>query len=687
MSIILWNYWLVIPAFLSGTLVIAIAGSATEVQQRTEQTQSKALELSDIKKSSELRKLNPESELKPQYAPVRLKSTDEQVRALKATSVRINPTSKQVANSAPVTNNSKQPKPIATSETIQARSDQSLVKNEGMAPIESEQNTLAQVLPTTGNTTTNPSEVLEQIQRYNGENNEESSAGPLDQITNVTQLTDVKPSDWAYEALRSLVERYGCIQGYPDGTFRGNRATSRYEFAAGLNACLNQIERLIASNTADLVRKQDLETLRRLVEEFRTELTALGGRVNKLEGRVAFLEEHQFSTTTRLNGEVIVGVSELFGNRDRLGNNYSGTNAVIQNRVRLNFDTSFTGKDRLRTRLQARSVNAFGPLQAAPITGPGTNITREGLLSFAGTDNPANGVYISNLNYRFPVGKQALVQLFAFSDSFDEIAPTLNALENAAIGSISWFGIRSPIYRIGAGISGAGGAVTYGLSGPIRVDLGYLAQSSTNATLIGKSSDPGEDSGLFNGNYSAIGQLTFQPNRKFRIAATYVQTYDRRSLTTNAGSVASQLNAGRPIAGNTYGVEATFAFSPQFVLSGWAAYTKGIVLGVGTADVWNYAATLAINDLGKKGNTLGFVVGMEPKLTGTSSPAVARLISGLSAGTRRDRDTGLHVEGFYRFAVTNNISITPGVIWLTAPGHNEGNDDILIGVLRTSFTF
>src|SRR5919202_1603402 len=75
---------------------------------------------------------------------------------------------------------------------------------------------------------------------------------PMSQITNVTQLRDVSPGDWAYEALRSLVERYGCIAGYPDGTFRGNRATSRYEFAAGLNACLQQHERLITSGTQGL---------------------------------------------------------------------------------------------------------------------------------------------------------------------------------------------------------------------------------------------------------------------------------------------------------------------------------------------------------------------------------------------------------------------------------------------------
>ena len=68
---------------------------------------------------------------------------------------------------------------------------------------------------------------------------------PMDQVTNVSQLSDVSPGDWAYEALRNLVERYGCIAGYPDGTFRGNRAMTRYEFAAGLNSCLQQIERLI----------------------------------------------------------------------------------------------------------------------------------------------------------------------------------------------------------------------------------------------------------------------------------------------------------------------------------------------------------------------------------------------------------------------------------------------------------
>ena len=63
----------------------------------------------------------------------------------------------------------------------------------------------------------------------------------LDQVTRVTQFSDVYPTDWAYQALANLVEQYGCVAGYPNGSFRGNRAMTRYEAAALLNACLDRI--------------------------------------------------------------------------------------------------------------------------------------------------------------------------------------------------------------------------------------------------------------------------------------------------------------------------------------------------------------------------------------------------------------------------------------------------------------
>jgi len=85
---------------------------------------------------------------------------------------------------------------------------------------------LAQVEQTQVNT-------LDQVNKYSNEGKNGNSQA---QVTSVSQFSDVQPTDWAFQALQSLVERYGCIAGYPNGTYRGNRALTRYEFAAGLNA-------------------------------------------------------------------------------------------------------------------------------------------------------------------------------------------------------------------------------------------------------------------------------------------------------------------------------------------------------------------------------------------------------------------------------------------------------------------
>ncbi|HEY9826284.1 MAG TPA: iron uptake porin, partial [Stenomitos sp.] len=162
------------------------------------------------------------------------------------------------------------------------------------------------------------------------------------QVTSVSQLSDVQPTDWAFQALQSLVERYGCIAGYPDGTFRGNRAATRYELAAALNACLDQISDRFAT-------KEDLETVKALQEEFKAELATLKGRVDGLEARTATLEAQQFSTTTKLQGEAIFSGIAAGGGSPQA----SDPNPTASYRVRLNLVTSFTGKDTLITGLQA----------------------------------------------------------------------------------------------------------------------------------------------------------------------------------------------------------------------------------------------------------------------------------------------------------------------------------------------
>jgi hypothetical protein len=145
-----------------------------------------------------------------------------------------------------------------------------------------------------------------------------------------------------------------------------------------------------------------------------------------------------------------------------------------------------------------------------------------------------------------------------------------------------------------------------------------------------------------------------------------------------------------PTSSNAYGIQASFQVSPKFLINGWVGYTatrtlaplvgtNGTVLNRGDYSTWNFAVNLAFPDLGKKGNVAGIIFGMEPKVTGVSSS--------IASAIGKDSDTSLHIEGFYQYQLTENIAITPGVIWLTAPDHNANNEDIVIGTIRTTFTF
>jgi hypothetical protein len=319
-----------------------------------------------------------------------------------------------------------------------------------------------------------PTATLQQIGAYSLEGKGVTTGtATLNQVTSVSQFTDVNPTDWAFQALQSLVERYGCIVGYPDKTYRGNRALSRYEFAAGLNACLDKIQELIAAATADFVRKEDLEVVKRLQEEFAAELAALRGRVEALEVRTATLEKQQFSTTTKLTGEAIFAIADTFGdaatvrgNDSRIDTNPNvpgvqpineedNTETIFGNRVRLAFDSSFTGRDRLRVRFNAINLTPF----AGTLTG--TNETR---LAFDGNSN--NSVEVDKVFYRFPIGDKLRIQIDAYGTEFNEgLISTLSLFESASQSAVSRFGRFNPIFRTnsaaGSAASPNGAGITF----------------------------------------------------------------------------------------------------------------------------------------------------------------------------------------------------------------------------------
>lgn len=546
----------------------------------------------------------------------------------------------------------------------------------------------------------------------------------LDQVTSVSQLSDVRPTDWSFQALQSLVERYGCIVGYPDRTFRGNRALTRYEFAAGLNACLDRVNELIAASTADLVKKEDLATLQKLQEEFAAELATLRGRVDALEARTATLEKQQFSTTTKLQGEAIFNLASPFGDDRALNSDQWRTidaaatpaareaarnaafgaagrdvkdNAIFSDRVRVNLVTSFTGKDRLYTRLEANNTTPFN----APITG--TNQTR---LGYDTTTNLDNSVQLGKTYYQFPLGERLSVIVDAIGGEFFSNFYTFNPyFENPATGAVSRFARFSPIYRTsntGSGTnSGSGISVNLKLNQAFTLSAGYLAR---------RANDPLEGRGLFDGTYAALAQLSYQPSKDFGIGLTYARAYYSGSNNDvsvsgaygtafanqpfGAGADSTAANpTGVPTSANNFGIQANYRITPGFAISGWGLYTQAIaadgegLAAVNTgdkADIWSWAVALAFPDLLKKGNLGGIIFGQPPKVTDND---FGLPVLGATSPRRRDEDTSYHLEVLYRHQISNNISITPGFFVIFNPEGNSNNDPVYVGVIRTTFRF
>jgi Carbohydrate-selective porin, OprB family/S-layer homology domain len=505
------------------------------------------------------------------------------------------------------------------------------------------------------------------------------------QMTSVAQLSDVRPTDWSFQALQSLVERYGCIAGYPNKTYQGNPALTRFEFAAGLNACLDKVQDLMAAATSDFVKQEDLETIHKLRSEFATELGVVRGRVESLEARTVTLERQQFSTTTRLSGEVIFALSDEFSDRNN--------NTVLQNRIRLSLKTSFTGKDLLEARLDAGNGGLFEG-DRLPGVFKGSNP--------AGVLNLSEGVQLHNIGiagdnrvrlghlayYNSALNDRLNYYIPAVGGLHYYYAPTLSpGLDSKDRGSttLSAFGQRNPIYLIGGG---AGVGLNLKL-GTVTFSLGYLSNTASNPT---------QENGLFNGNYSGLLQVAYEGDR-MGIGATYVTAYKTQGEGIFEGGYRAQADAsvgtsyanlisffdrtpglliGDRAKVDAYGLSGYFKITPKIILNAFATYAAADynAPNVETGEIWTYGLGLSFRDLGKLGNLGGIVIGAQPYL---GNPKLRRDFGALAIP--------FHVEAFYKYQVSDNISITPGLIWIQNPGQIQTTGDALIGTIRTTFTF
>jgi len=550
-----------------------------------------------------------------------------------------------------------------------------------------------------------------------------------EQVTSITQFSDVYPTDWAYQALSNLIERYGCVAGYPNGTYRGNRAMTRFEAAALLNACLDRVTEVT-------------DELKRLMKEFEKELAILKGRVDGLEARVGELEATQFSTTTKLKGVAtfVIGANSFGGNaKQGLDDYIFGTNAygpntleketgsnVLKNYfrnpsaaqiagidsgfrsgnsntsraaaagatsgatsfnydLRLFLDTSFTGKDLFRTMLRAGNFggSAFGA---------GGYVGLDGMETAFEEPSGANSVGVNRLWYQFPIGSSFTATVGGVVRQDDMLAVWPSAYPADTVLDFFTYAGSPATYNLGLG---AGAGLSWE-SNDFSISANYL---STN----GSFSDPGNPSeGLFDdkcgtgtggiatdcaGSNGTV-QIAYAPEN-WGLAAAYNYT------SKNAGTLYA--GNGTPLAnsftsnGNNSSVGLSAWWSPEetgwvpSISTGWGynSITNGedtFVFRSATTQSWYVGLQWA--DAFLKGNTLGMAVGQPTFVTNVS------FRNDFDNNSDFVADGNYAWEWWYQFQVTDNISVTPAIYYLSRPyGELTDGQDTSVGGNRSNATF
>jgi hypothetical protein len=462
---------------------------------------------------------------------------------------------------------------------------------------------------------------------------------------------EVKPGDWQYSALQGVASKYGCDANL------NNKTVSTVDFARGLNNCLVKFEPMLA-NQPKSVTTEDLEVIKKLTQEFRAQLSEIDNRLNQSDKKIAQAQSNQFSTTTKLKGEAIFNVTGAVTGGDP-------NSTVFGDRVRVLFETSFTGKDRLWTRLASGNQTGINQALKNGSTAEGSQVS-EGLTPGL---TSANGTGLDWLAYQMPFNNSN-IYIAATGGLHVDYAPTYgNGFDDATggNGALTNFAESSPIYKLGGG-SGVGTSFPVSdTTGLTSVTVGYLA-GSANTPGLGANKK-----GLFNGDYAALAQMNFKLSDKLDAGLTYVNSYHAGGnplygFGTNVGVTGSTPanTTGGTASANSYGAEFTYKASDTLAFNAFALNTRANKTS-GTEDIWSYGGGVTVPNVDGKGGLVGLLIGAEPYVSGVGK-------------------TPIHIEGFYKYKLSDNLSITPGLIYLTAPNQIDGSG-ALIGVVRTTFSF
>ncbi|AFY99753.1 iron uptake porin [Calothrix sp. PCC 6303] len=468
------------------------------------------------------------------------------------------------------------------------------------------------------------------------DNGENTNFNALDKIPTVDELTDVKPTDWAYQALKTLMERYGILSAYPDSKFRGNQQMTRYEFAAGLAITIDKVEDLVANAIGDEYIRQDAITLRRLQKEYRVVLDELQRRIDQTELKAATIQAQRFSTTTKLQGQQIVGVS----------GGSSAANTLVS-RTRLNLLTSFQPQDLLVTQLESgnNGGDAVAQEQREGLNYLGTAglLANAGGLQYSDVDSQLR---LRRLSYSFRPQKDLEVTIGAKispRDFIDKNSYANNEAADFSSGALlnNPLIVQNQIDREG----GAGGVVVWNPSPKLIMRSLYVAKNGNQP-----------NQGISGDGHQATVEVEYNPSQKLRLKLQY----------TNAQVNDTDINA---VGLNTeYSLNKETGIFGRFGIGSYQGFNTAINRDFDATPIsWSVGVTR--RNVVIPGTLAGVAVG-QPFITGDLG-----------------NSTQTNFEAFYNLQLNDNISVTPVFSLVTNPDNDKSNGTIWQSSLRTVFSF
>ncbi|MDY6937993.1 MAG: iron uptake porin [Cyanobacteriota bacterium] len=456
-------------------------------------------------------------------------------------------------------------------------------------------------------------------------------------MPSVEELSDVQPTDWAYQALKSLIERYNLPIGYPDGTFRGDRPLTRYEFAALLQQALDAV--VVLRGTGDTFLAEDLEVLERLQANYQLALDDLDDRLtNRLRPRVDRLELENFSPTTQLRGQLIVALTDA-----------TEGSATLVHRLRLNLTSRLSGNDRLFTQLEAGNNGgdgvSFVQNQDNNVLGTTGVLAGAGGLDYTEVDS---SVSVNRLYYAFEPIERLSVTIGPKIAPADFIDRNRFA-NNSALDFSSSFFVNNPLI-IQNQIDRPGGA-----GAVVSWDFAEIPLTLTGLYVASTAEDAGKG-GLFRDRYQTSLELEYTPSPYWAVRLQYTHAEIEQ---TNIDAVG--LNG-------EYSIGLGIGLFGRLGFGDYDGFNRVLLENV-DANPTSWAAGANLRNWPFPGNFAGVAIG-QPFITDDVGDA-----------------TQTNLEAFYNVQLSDNLTVTPALLLVWNADNDNDSDTIWQGVVRTVFSF